>query len=302
MPGMLGLGFPLVETANHRGGAAFINPGRLRAGYYCGFGLALTGQSTSLCINKNRHALTGLSKTELNLVRRCGNRSESELGPAKPIRIRSESEPGPAKPIRIRTNQPQQNRSESELSPAKPSRIRTLEGRNRSESELTKSNPNPGIDAISDKQELTQASNAAWPPACCAVFARCAVLVDCQPPREPPRELPPALPGKLPRTCGTPPLGIARFPCIRHPQGHPHSATAGYPARSSQLLDGKSARMGMASCRITVTSPSDTVGHIASYVILNATMWRLRNHSQNGAECCQPRWRLNNTIFLPIVG
>jgi hypothetical protein len=25
----------LVETANHRGGAAFINPGRLRAGYYC---------------------------------------------------------------------------------------------------------------------------------------------------------------------------------------------------------------------------------------------------------------------------
>ena len=25
---------PLVETANHRGGAAFVNPGRLRAGYY----------------------------------------------------------------------------------------------------------------------------------------------------------------------------------------------------------------------------------------------------------------------------
>ena len=28
-------GIALVETANHRGGAAFINPGRLRAGYYC---------------------------------------------------------------------------------------------------------------------------------------------------------------------------------------------------------------------------------------------------------------------------
>ena len=43
-------------------------------------------------------------------------------------------------------------------------------------------------------------------------------------------------------------------------------ATAGYPARSSKLLDfdGKSARMGMASCLITVISPSDTVGHIAS--------------------------------------
>ena len=69
-----------------------------------------------------------------------------------------------------------------------------------------------------------------------------------------------------------------------------HSATAGYPARSSKMLDfdGKSARMGMTSCLITVISPSDTVGHIASYGIPNATMRRFRNRSQNGAERRQP--------------
>ena len=80
-----------------------------------------------------------------------------------------------------------------------------------------------------------------------------------------------------------------------------HSATAGYPARSSKLLDfdGKSARMGMASCLITVISPSDTVGHIASYGIPNATMRRFRNRSQNGAERRQPRWRLIE--YSPIL-
>ena len=57
-------------------------------------------------------------------------------------------------------------------------------------------------------------------------------------------------------------------------------------------FDGKSARMGMTSCLITVISPSDTVGHIASYGIPNATMRRFRNRSQNGAERRQPRWRL----------
>jgi len=80
-----------------------------------------------------------------------------------------------------------------------------------------------------------------------------------------------------------------------------HSATAGYPARSSKLLDfdGKSARMGMASCLITVISPSDTVGHKASYGIPNATMRRFRNRSQNGAERRQPRWRLIE--YSPIL-
>ena len=42
-------------------------------------------------------------------------------------------------------------------------------------------------------------------------------------------------------------------------------------------FDGKCARMGMASCHITVISPSNTVGHIASYVVPNASMRRLRN-------------------------
>ena len=80
-----------------------------------------------------------------------------------------------------------------------------------------------------------------------------------------------------------------------------HSATAGYPARSSKMLDfdGKSARMGMTSCLITVISPSDTVGHIASYGIPNATMRRFRNRSQNGAERRQPRWRLIE--YSPIL-
>ena len=53
---------------------------------------------------------------------------------------------------------------------------------------------------------------------------------------------------------------------------HPHSATRGYPARSSKLLDfdGESARTGMASCLITDISSSGTVGHMAAYVIPNA--------------------------------
>ena len=60
--------------------------------------------------------------------------AESDQNPNLTRRHRSESEPGPAKPIRIRT------------SPAKLIGIRTLEGRNRSESELRKSNPNPGLE------------------------------------------------------------------------------------------------------------------------------------------------------------
>ena len=45
-------------------------------------------------------------------------------------------------------------------------------------------------------------------------------------------------------------------------EGHP--AAAGYPARSSKVLDfnGKSARMGMASCLITVISP---IRHCRAY-------------------------------------
>jgi hypothetical protein len=88
---------------------------------------------------------------------------------------------------------------------------------------------------------------------------------------------------------------------VGHMHTGTHSATAGYPARSSKLLDfdGKSARMGMASCLITVISPSDTVGHIASYGIPNATMRRFRNRSQNGAERRQPRWRLIE--YSPIL-
>ena len=67
-----------------------------------------------------------------------------------------------------------------------------------------------------------------------------------------------------------------------------HSATAGYPARSSRLLDfdGESAGICMESCLVTAISPSDTVEHIAlaPYGVPNATMRRLRNRSQNGAE------------------
>ena len=37
-------------------------------------------------------------------------------------------------------------------------------------------------------------------------------------------------------------------------------------------FDGKCAGMGMASCHITVMSPSNTVGHIASYAVPNAAM------------------------------
>ena len=86
-------------------------------------------------------------------------------------------------------------------------------------------------------------------------------------------------------------------------RGQGHSATAGYPARSYKLLDfdGKSARMGMASCLITVISPSDTVGHIASYGIPNATIRRSRNRSQNSAERRQPRWRLIQYSPLLLV-
>ena len=61
-----------------------------------------------------------------------------------------------------------------------------------------------------------------------------------------------------------------------------HSASyvyraGGYPPariRSSKLLDfdGESAKIGMESCLITDISPSDTVGHIASYAIPNAAV------------------------------
>ena len=80
-----------------------------------------------------------------------------------------------------------------------------------------------------------------------------------------------------------------------------HSAAAGYLARSSKLpdFDGKRARMGMESCLITVTSPSGTAGHKASYVVPNATtrMRRLRNRSQNGAERCLLRWSFYEISF-----
>ena len=61
-------------------------------------------------------------------------------------------------------------------------------------------------------------------------------------------------------------------------------------------FDGESARMGLESCLITAISPSYTAGHIASYGTAyrtsNATMRRLRNRPQNGAERRQPRWML----------
>ena len=84
---------------------------------------------------------------------------------------------------------------------------------------------------------------------------------------------------------------------------HSGSATAGYPVRSSKLpdFDGKIARMGMASGLITVVSPSGTAGHIASHGVPNATMRRLRNRPQNGAECCQPLWPICDISFILLV-
>jgi hypothetical protein len=120
-----------------------------------------------------------------------------------------------------------------------------------------------------------------------------------QKPSAPPSRAPIAMAGEIHRQSlinGVP--GDEEMPgCKRNP----HSATAGYPARSSKMLDfdGKSAGMGMTSCLITVISPSDTVGHIASYGIPNATMRRFRNRSQNGAERRQPRWRLIE--YSPIL-
>ena len=59
-----------------------------------------------------------------------------------------------------------------------------------------------------------------------------------------------------------------------------YTAVQGNSRRVAYTLpdfDGKCARMGMASWHITVISPSNTVGHIASYVIPNASMQRLRD-------------------------
>ena len=66
-----------------------------------------------------------------------------------------------------------------------------------------------------------------------------------------------------------------------------HTAVQDNSRRVAHTLpdfDGKCARMGMASWHITVISPSNTVGHIASYVVPNASMRRLRNRPLNGAK------------------
>ena len=78
---------------------------------------------------------------------------------------------------------------------------------------------------------------------------------------------------------------------VHHNNKSIHTAIQDNSRRVAHTLpdfDGKCARMGMASCHITVISPSNTVGHIASYVVPNATMRRLRSRSQNGAERRQP--------------